>query len=278
MKLQTPLLFTFALCLQVQVLVKAQASDIVNYDSLETTDGFGLLTKPQAMLAVNNAQAESNALSLCQTDCVNPSDTLLGSVDGVDAFSNCQSNCIRSEYSFMNLQSKVISIYTKDPTDSALHYVGLIYQCVEYVRRWWMKNAGITFGSVDSAYEIIYLTEGKYIDSGESFSLSRSINGTARRAPRRGDLLIYYATPGNPNWRYGHVAVIVDVDQNNGLVSLAEQNYSNQKWQNSKAFSRQIQMFVVGGRYQLVDVQNAQNSNSAGGQIAGWVYPTTEAK
>ncbi|MFT5135183.1 MAG: hypothetical protein ACI9XU_001898 [Arenicella sp.] len=86
------------------------------------------------MLAVNKAQAESNALSLCETDCVNPSDTLLGSADAVDAFSNCQSNCIRSEYSFMNRQSKAISIYTNDPNDSALHYVGLIYQCVEDAR------------------------------------------------------------------------------------------------------------------------------------------------
>jgi hypothetical protein len=278
MKLQTLLLLIVALGFKVPVLVKAQASDIVNYGSLETTDGFGLLTKPQAMLAVNNAQAESNALSLCETDCVNPSDTLLGSADGVDAFSNCQSNCIRSEYSFMDLQSKAISIYTNDPNDSALHYVGLIYQCVEYARRWWMKNLGITFGSIDSAYEIIYLTEGKHIESGESFSLSRSVNGTARRAPKRGDLLIYYATPDNQNWQYGHVAVIVGVDKNNGLVSLAEQNYSNQKWQNPKVFSRQIQMFEVAGRYQLIDVERAQNSNSSGGQIAGWVYPTTEAQ
>ncbi|MFT4629389.1 MAG: hypothetical protein ACI9WC_001369 [Arenicella sp.] len=277
MKLKTLLLLIVALCLQGQVLVKAQASDIVNYDSLDTTDGSGLLTKPQAKLAVNNAQAESNALSLCETDCVNPSDTLLGSADGVDAFSNCQSNCIRSEYSFMNLQSKVISIYTSDPNDSALHYVGLIYQCVEYARRWWMKNLGITFGSIDSAYEIIYLTAGKDIESGDSFSLSRSVNGTARRAPKRGDLLIYYATPDNQNWQYGHVAVIVGVDKKKGLVSLAEQNYSNQKWQNPKVFSRQIQMFEVGGRYQLIDVERAQNRNSSGGQIAGWVYPTTEA-
>jgi hypothetical protein len=278
MKLQTLSLLIVALCFQVQVLAQTQALGIVNYDELETTDGLGLLTKAQAKLAMDNAMPEQKGLWLCETNCVNPPDTFLGSVDGVDAFSNCQSNCIRSEYSFMNLQSKAISVYANDPNDSALHYVGLIYQCVEYARRWWMKNAGITFGSIDSAYEIIYLTEGKYIDSGESFSLSRSINGTARRTPRRGDLLIYYATPGNPNWRYGHVAVIVDVDHNNGLVSLAEQNYSNQKWQNPKAFSRQIQMFEVGGRYQLVDVQNAQNSNSTGGQIAGWVYPTTEAK
>ena len=284
MKLQTLIFLIVALCFQVHGLAKAEAPDTVNYDVLETTDGYGLLAKSQALLTVVNAPTELQeveelqGLSLCETNCVNPADTLLGSVDGVDAFSNCQSNCIRSEYSFMNLQSKVISIYANDPNDSELHYVGLIYQCVEYARRWWMKNQGITFGSIDSAYEIIYLTKGKDIHNDQSFSLSRSVNGTAKRVPKRGDLLIYYPSPDNPNWQYGHVAVIVDVDQKNGLVSLAEQNYSNQKWQKPKAFSRQIQMFKVGGRYQLIDVEDAQNSNSSGGLIAGWVYPTAEAE
>ncbi|MFT5135182.1 MAG: hypothetical protein ACI9XU_001899 [Arenicella sp.] len=36
-----------------------------------------------------------------------------------------------------------------------------------------MKNLGITFGSIASAYEMIYLAEGKHIECGESFSLSR---------------------------------------------------------------------------------------------------------
>ena len=39
-----------------------------------------------------------------------------------------------------------------------------------------MKNKGITFGNVDSAYEILYLTEGGNIGSGENVALARSIN------------------------------------------------------------------------------------------------------
>lgn len=282
MKSQILIFLTIALFFQTHgfqtdVFAKTQVSSVVNYDSLETTDGYGLLAKSQFRLTADTSPTKLQELSLCETDCVNPSDALLGSVDGVDAFSNCQSNCIRSEYSFMNLHSKAISIFAQDPMDAEQHYVGLIYQCVEYARRWWMQSAGITFGSIDSAYEIIYLTEGKNIHSGESFSLSRSINGTAKHAPKRGDLLIYYPSTDNPNWRYGHVAVIVGVDHKNGLVSLAEQNYSNQQWQSPKAFARQIQMFEVGGRYQLVDVPDAQNINSSGGQIAGWVYPTVRS-
>jgi len=80
--------------------------------------------------------------------------------DGVEGRSNCVSICIRPEYSFLDLQSGAVSVRPEDPKQDNLRYIGVTYQCVEYVRKWWMKNKGITFGRIDSAYEIIYLTEG----------------------------------------------------------------------------------------------------------------------
>lgn len=103
-------------------------------------------------------------------------------VDGVKAFSNCKSTCIQSEYSFFHLKNKAVSIHKADPKDNNLHYIGLTYQCVEYARRWWMKTKGITFGDIDSAYEIMYLKNGEDIYSKRNFLLARSVNGSATRA------------------------------------------------------------------------------------------------
>ena len=45
---------------------------------------------------------------------------------------------------------------------------------------------------------------------------------------------MYLADRDDPEWRAGHVAVIVDVDLENGLVALAEENYDNRAWQAPK--------------------------------------------
>jgi hypothetical protein len=107
------------------------------------------------------------------------------------------------------------------------------------------------------------------------FPLARSINGTAQRPPKRGDLLIYYPNPADPKWRHGHVAVVVNVDQQRGLVAVAEQNYNNQPWENPSHYARQIRLFEVGGRYRLVDVAENSVKNSMGGLISGWIYPAS---
>jgi hypothetical protein len=169
-----------------------------------------------------------------------------------------------------------VAVYKENPHQDNLRYIGITYQCVEYARKWWMKNNGITFGSVDTANEIIYLTEGSDLRSGQSFPLARSINGTAQRPPRRGDLVVYYPDRNDPEWRAGHVAVVVRTDLSRGTVDLAEENYDNKPWRNPRAFARRIRLFEVGGRYTLLDVPAAGSKNSDGGLIAGWIYPLTE--
>ena len=182
---------------------------------LPHTDGFGLLPKPPAFTKEESDQLFAAGKRACEGPCDTPFGTVLGTADGAEGRSNCVSTCIRPEYSFRDRSSGAVSVHSDDPKQDHLQYIGVTYQCVEYARKWWMKNQDMTFGSVDSAHEILYLTEGKNIRTQQPFPLARSINGTARRPPRRGDLVVYYPDRTDPEWRHGHVAVVVVV------VSLA---------------------------------------------------------
>ncbi|OOY44751.1 CHAP domain-containing protein, partial [Solemya velum gill symbiont] len=208
----------------------------------------------------------------CDSQCATSFGKVLGKADNAIGYSNCSSACIRPRFSFLNLKTGEVTIHDDDPKNADLHYIGLIYQCVEYSRRWWMKNKGITYGSVDSAYEILYLTEGKDIHTGKNFPLARSINGTTQRPPKRGDLLIYHPTKDDPKWRYGHVAVVVDVDLKAGTISVAEENYSNLPWEDPGKYSRKIRLFNISGRYTVLDVPTGESNNPGGARVSGWVY------
>jgi len=244
-------------------------------ETLPNTDGHGLWQKPPLPSRQESKKIHNQGQLACQMGCVTPAGQLLGAVDDVRAFSNCNSMCVGSEFSYLNLKNRVVSIYKADPRDEDQYYIGLTYQCVEYARRWWMKNEGITFGDIESAYEIMYLEEGKDIYTRRNFPLARSVNGSARRAPQRGDLLIYYPNKDDPKLQYGHVAVIVDVDLEKGVISLAEQNYNNLAWEQPEKYARQIRLYATGGRYKVIDTGSSAD-NSSGGIIAGWVYPASK--
>lgn len=243
---------------------------------LPYTDGYGLLPKPPPFTKAESASLFVQGKLACAGQCVTPFGQVLGTTDGAEGRSNCTSTCIRPEYSFLDLQSGGVSVHQEDPKQENLRYIGVTYQCVEYVRKWWMKNKGITFGSIDSAHEILYLTEGTNIRTQETVPLARSINGTARRPPKRGDLVIYYPDRDDPEWRHGHAAVVVAVDLDKGTVALAEENYDNRPWQNPNAFARQVRLFEVGGRYALLDVSVTASRNPEGGRISGWIYPLSD--
>ena len=262
-------------CLQINVATFAAPKEqstpqIIN---LPNSDGYGLIEKLAPVTPEEAKKLSKTGNNSCKMECETTFGEILGIADGAIARSNCQSRCIESAYSFLNLKTKEVTVHNKAPEDENLHYIGLIYQCVEYARKWWMINNGITFGDIDSAFEIIYLTEGKNIHSNEGFPLARSINGSAKRPPKRGDLVIYSADREDPLWRHGHVAVVVDVDLNNGSVSLAEENYDNIPWQEPKMYARKIQLFNVAGRYSLLDVELGNNKNAGGAEISGWIYP-----
>ncbi|WP_147431010.1 hypothetical protein [Thiocapsa rosea] len=71
-----------------------------------------------------------------------------------------------------------------------------------------MKSRSLTFGDVNTANEILYLTEVTDPRTGSIVPLGCSLNGTAHRPPERGDLLVNLADRENPEWRAGHVAAV----------------------------------------------------------------------
>lgn len=245
----------------------------ISIAQLDNTDGNGLRDKPPAFSKEESSLRFEKNKQLCDVDCVHDFGATLGQSNGVEAYSNCQSQCVNLEFSFLNLTTGKVTIHKQNPKDDNLHYIGLINQCVEYARRWWMKNNNITFGSIDSAHEIIYLTEGKNIRTNKNFPLARSINGTATRPPKIGDLVIYYPDRNNPLWLHGHVAVVVDVDKKLRYVSLAEENYDNKKWKRHNKYARKISLFKVNGHYTLIDVAPGSHQNTSGAEISGWIYP-----
>ena len=270
----------FSICLYSNVAY-SEAEQHVDFNNnawveLPRTDGYGLLPKPPPFKKEKSKKMFAEGKTLCDKKCDTPFGSKLGVADGATGYSNCQSRCIRPEYSFLNLKTNEVTLHKKDPKNKNLHYIGVTYQCVEYSRKWWMKNKGITYASIDSAHEIIYLTEGKNIRTSETFPLGRSINGTAKRPPKRGDLVVYYPDRDNPEWRHGHVAVVVATDLKAGTVSLAEENYDNLAWQVPDAYSRKIRLFEIGGRYTLLDVETTKNNNREGGLISGWMYPVSD--
>lgn len=246
---------------------------IYSFAQLSNTDGLGLREKPPAFTEEQNKSMFEKNSRLCESNCVNDFAVILGQSTGVKAYSNCQSQCVNLEFSFLNLTTGEVTIHKQNPKNDNLHYIGLINQCVEYARRWWMIKQGITFGSIDSAHEIIYLTEGKNIRTGEHFPLARSINGTAKIPPKIGDLIIYYPDRNNPLWLHGHVAVVVNIDFGTGSVYLAEENYDNKKWQEPDKYSRAISLFEVNGHYTLIDIKPGNHNNAVGAEISGWIYP-----
>lgn len=243
------------------------------FAQLPHTDGKGLLEKPEPYSKEAGKTLFEEGTQLCDSNCVSDFGTLLGESRGVKAYSNCKSRCIRPEFSFLDLTTGEVSIHKKDPKDENLHYIGLVYQCVEYARRWWMINKNITFGSIDSAHEIIYLTEGENIRTNKTFPLARSINGTAKKPPQVGDLIVYYPDRSNLLWRHGHVAVAVDVNLQQGWVAVAEENYDNKTWLQPDQYSRKISLFSINGYYTLLDIAPGKSSNPTGGLISGWVHP-----
>ncbi|MBK8271356.1 MAG: hypothetical protein IPK83_24760 [Planctomycetes bacterium] len=135
------------------------------------------------------------------------------------------------------------------------------------------ENLGITFGSIDKRQRDSVPHRRENLETQQPFPLARSINGTARRPPRRGFGGVL-PNRADPECRHGHVAVVVAVDLEQGRVALAEENYDNRPWQNPQAFARQIRLFEVGGRYTLLDVpptasRNAEEAASPAGCIAG---------
>ncbi len=250
------------------------ARDQPSPPSLPRTDGQELPAPAPPLGQIEGLRLFVEAKRACDGPCVTPFGQVLGMADGAPAHSNCITGCIRPEYHFLDLETGQAEVRSTNVATEPWRYVGITYQCVGYARLWWMKNRNLTFGDVDDAQSILYLTEGANARTGEPVPLGRSVNGTARRPPQRGDLVVYAADRADPEWRYGHVAVVVAVDLERGMVSLAEENYDNAPWLDPHTFARQVRLFEINGRYTLLDLPDNAWRNTTGGRITGWLYPT----
>ena len=151
----------------------------------------------------------------------------------VVAYSNCNDYCISPEFNYVDLPGKK-KIFT-----------GLKWQCVEYARRYLILSNNITFGDIDSAYQIYDLkTASSVYDTKKTFKFMGYPNGS-KEPPKANDLLIFKKTKGSP---YGHVAVITNVNLRERYIEICEEN-NNQKWIDPKAYSRRIVIEEYKGGY-----------------------------
>ena len=174
---------------------------------------------------------EKKIPTACKVDCISAYGKVLGvSPRGVEAYSNCNSNCVIFEPNKLNGT-----------------YTGIKWQCVEYARRWLLFNKGAVYGDVDIASDIWnkidYLTNVK---TNKKLPLESHLNGS-KQAPQVGDMLIY-AKAFNET---GHVAIVIDVNHKDGTIEVGEQNYNNQSWPDD--YSRKINLIKNNNRYWLLD-------------------------
>jgi len=151
----------------------------------------------------------------CYAPCVMPYGEVLGkSPGGVVAYSNCSGKCVSQDANIVDHVN-----------------TGMEWQCVEFARRWLYRTHGLVFESVDNAYNIWdSITDLVDVKTGTRQNLKNLSNGSAE-SPQRGDLLIWSADYLGT----GHVAIVVRVDQQEGYVEVAEQNFLNQAWPGSYA-------------------------------------------
>jgi len=96
---------------------------------------------------------------------------------------------------------------------------GLKWQCVELARRYLILQYGISFPSVENAYEIFDLSSMYYVETKQPVACTSYKNGS-KEIPLVGSLLIW-DKKYDPN-ETGHVAVITNVF--NHSIQIIEQN------------------------------------------------------
>ena len=208
--------------------------------------------KPPISLAISDS---------CKKKCEIPFGEVIGENNNVKAFSNCNSNCInRPGFEF----KKEVTGLIKDI------WIGLPWQCVEYVRRWVLQNQKIEFKDVDFAYEIWERKIALNLTNGTSIKYINYTNGS-NSYPKKGDLLIYDKSTSFP---YGHVAVIVNIDLIKNYVEVAEENFQNKKWEDINSYSRRIELKNINGNYFITDIsfESKKRYSKPDTKIIGWKH------
>lgn len=182
------------------------------------------------LLAASSADSKGELPQQCSLNCKTGYGSVLGeSPAGVIAYSNCNSDCVIFEPNHLN------DVYT-----------GIKWQCVEYARRWLLREQGVVYGDVDIAADIWGLQEVNNPTNDQVQKFHSIVNG-APKLPQRGDLLIY----GKEFLGTGHVAIVVSVDEKKHTIQVAEQNYANTKW--PRNYAREITYIKSDNRVWLLD-------------------------
>ena len=188
----------------------------------------------------------------CTSECTQPFGAKLGQNSHVSAYSNCNTDCISQN--------------TSTAIDNA--YTGMSWQCVEYARRWLIQGQHVTFADVDNAQHIWHINEVSGISDNKKYTFISMPNANSQ-PPAIGDLIIYKIAL--PDFPYGHVAVIVNVNLKAGYVDIAEQNYTNDHWIDANQFARRIILTHQQGKYRVVDKDYGNlPAVSGNGTIMGW--------
>lgn len=176
--------------------------------------------------------AEDALPETCKVNCKASFGQVLGiSSSGVPAYSNCNSSCV-----YMS------------PSRHNGTYTGIKWQCVEYARRWLLVNEGVVYGDVDYAIDIWdKIKHYRHVEWDEDIPVSNYINGSAV-LPERGDLLIYAKVMFGGT---GHVAVITGVNEKEGYLTVAEQNFRNLPWEGD--YARKIPLIRRDDAFWLLD-------------------------
>jgi hypothetical protein len=114
-------------------------------------------------------------------------------------------------------------------------YTGVQWQCVELARRFLLIEHGVSFDSMNMAFEIFDSGVFRQIKDGQVVHMKRHANGSMCR-PITGSLLIWNAVG-----KYaptGHVAVVIDVQDTH--VDIIEQNFYHDVWPQGQHYSRRL--------------------------------------
>ncbi len=148
---------------------------------------------------------------LCRKECTHNFGELLGEApSGVEAYSNCSNQCVNPEPQFI------------DKT-----FTGIKWQCVEYARRWLLVNKKVVYGDVDIAEDIWNLEFVTNPNTQIKLPFVSIVNGDDNSHLQRGDLLIY----SRAFYGTGHVAVVLEINEQAQTISVGEQNFNNERWE-----------------------------------------------
>jgi len=131
--------------------------------------------------------------------------SIIGSSHGIPVYSNhCPKTC-----------------------DHGIHYSHGIYcgekwQCIEFARRYWIEQYGITFPSVKNACDLIRLKHCTSVKTGKKYNVQQCHNG-GHAAPMIGSLLLWSKEMNKRGT--GHVAVITGKSKNK--IHITQQNETN---------------------------------------------------